>query len=111
MTTFKVHDLVWAYVRGFCHWPGVIEEVLPNGKYRIHFFGDYSRADVTRMKIVNFFEGFNKFSSNFGNLKLQKAVQEASFFLYDGGSKEVCYVCNVIGLRSEFRANTNKKDE
>lgn len=48
MTTFRQHDLVWAHVRGFAYWPGVIEEELTNGKYRIHFFGDYSRADITR---------------------------------------------------------------
>lgn len=70
MPSLHLHQLIWAYIRGFPFWPGVIEKLLPNGKYRIHFFGDYSHADVTRRCILNFFEGFSQFECNFGNIKL-----------------------------------------
>lgn len=105
MQTFKKYDLVWARVRGFCHWPGVIEDLLQNGKYRIHFFGDYSRADVTRKNIVNYFEGFNDFSCNFGRVHLQKAVKEASFFMFNNGTGRVCYVCNVLDFKEKKMLN------
>lgn len=31
MPAFHRYELVWAYIRGFATWPGVIEEILPNG--------------------------------------------------------------------------------
>lgn len=42
------YRLVWAHMKGFPFWPGVVEDMLPNGKYLIHFFGDYSYGHVTR---------------------------------------------------------------
>lgn len=80
MQPFLRFDLVWAHVRGYCYWPGVIEDILNNGRYRIHFFGDYSEQCVTRNKIVNYFDGFNQFGYNFNSTGLQKAVKEATFF-------------------------------
>lgn len=97
------YELVWAYVRGYPSWPGVVEEILSNGKYRIHFFGDYTRADVTGRCITNYFEGFHQFSSHFGNLKLRKAVEEAKFFLL--GVNDVideCFVCKILNHKKQF---------
>lgn len=96
------NELVWAYIKGYPSWPGVIEEVTANGKFMIHFFGDYSRAQVTRRYIMNFFEGFNQFSSNFGNVKLRKAVEEAKFFLFDNGEVNECYVCKMLAFKRQF---------
>lgn len=69
MPTIHTNELVWAYIRGYPSWPGVVEEILENGRYKIHFFGDYTHATVTRRCIMNYFEGFQQFSSNFGNIK------------------------------------------
>lgn len=99
MPAFHKYELVWAYIRGFATWPGVIEEILSNGKYRIHFFGDYTRSDVTRKNITHFFEGFNQFAQNFGNVKLMKAVEEAKIFLFDSNKPNVCYVCYMLALK------------
>lgn len=96
MPPLHEHQLLWGYVRGFSFWPGVLENILPNGKYRIHFFGDYSRADLTRRCILDYFEGFSQFECNFGNIKLKKAVEEAKYFLFGDNNKNECYVCNIL---------------
>lgn len=53
------YEVVWAHVKGFPNWPGIIEEETPKGKYKIHFFGDYSTSDVGKNKIMHLLEGFN----------------------------------------------------
>lgn len=77
LPSFHIHELVWGYVRGYPSWPGVIECLTPKGKYLVHFFGDYTRAELGRSCITNFFEGFNQYTSNFGNARLQRAINEA----------------------------------
>lgn len=61
---FHVNELIWAYVRGYPSWPGVIESITARGKFLIHFFGDYSRAEVTKSCITNFYEGFKQYINN-----------------------------------------------
>lgn len=98
-------ELVWAYLKGFPSWPGVIEEITPKGKYRIHFFGDYTRADVTRRCIINFFEGFNQFTCNFGNIKLKKAVEEATYFLLGNSHVKECFICHMMEQKRQMLLN------
>lgn len=50
-------ELIWAHIKGYSNWPGIIEEETPKGKYRIHFFGDYSTSDISRNKITHLMEG------------------------------------------------------
>lgn len=102
MPALLQYEIVWAYIKGFPSWPGVIETCLPNGKYLIHFFGDYTYSSVTRRYIVNYFEGFNIFSSHFGNIKLQKAIEEAKFFLFGMKSLDECFVCKVLKHKKQF---------
>lgn len=109
MPTLHEYELVWAYIKGYPSWPGVIEEFMPNGKYRIHFFGDYTRAEVPRRCIINYFEGFNQFACNFGNIKLRKAVEEANFFLFGNDDASECYVCKVLEYKSARFFNSNEK--
>lgn len=109
MPSLHEHELVWGYVRGFPSWPGVIEKILSNGKYKLHFFGDYTRADINRKSITHFFEGFNEFSSNYNNIKLQKAIEEAKIFLFDlGKNPQECYVCQVLAFKDRLYERKEK---
>lgn len=105
MPAFHVFELVWGYVRGYPSWPGVIESISPKGKMVIHFFGDYTKAELNRNAITHFFEGFNQFERHFGNVKLQKAVAEARIFLLDSGrDSNECYVCKILMLKKQLYA-------
>lgn len=60
--------ICWIKVRGFKDWS--IEQCV-NGKYVIHFFGDYTFSQpVSRNKITNFYEGFSIFKHTFDDPKL-----------------------------------------
>lgn len=107
MPTLYKYQLVWAYIKGYPTWPGVIEDFMPNGKYLIHFFGDYTRAEVTRRFIVNYFDGFNNFECNFGNNKLKKAVEEAKYFLFGNDDINECYVCKILELKRQLNQGKN----
>lgn len=102
MPALHQHQLVWAHIKGFPFWPGVLEQILPNGKFRIHFFGDYSRSDVTRRCILEYFEGFNQFECNFGNIRLKKAVEEAKYFLFGNNNSKECYVCKILECKTMY---------
>lgn len=102
MPSLHQHQLLWSYVRGFPYWPAVLEQILPNGKYKVHFFGDYTRADVTRRCILDYYEGFGQFSCNFGNIKLQKAVEEAKYFLFGNNDTSECYVCKILEYKKKY---------
>lgn len=102
MTLPRTNELVWAYMKGYPSWPGVVESILPNGKFLIHFFGDYILGQVTRKNITNYFEGFNQFACNFGNIKLQKAVEEAKYFLLGNLSFEKCSVCEILEYKRQL---------
>lgn len=72
------YETVWAHIKGYANWPGIIEKETPKGKYTIHFFGDYTRSDVTRNKIMHLLDGFNHYaSSNQPTKLLIKAITEA----------------------------------
>lgn len=90
-------SIVWVKVRGYKDWPGVIEAEI-RGRYRIHFFGDYTTFTVTRNKITNFYEGFGIFKHTFDDPKLKKAVQEACICMMSKTDKcpDYCSVCAIV---------------
>lgn len=100
---FYKHELVWAHLKGFPYWPGVIEDFLPNEKLLIHFFGDYTKGFVGRHHIKNYFEGFTQFSCNFGNVKLHKAVEEAKYFLLGQRKNDTCAVCEILNYKKTYK--------
>lgn len=111
MPKLHKHELVWAYMKGYPSWPGVIEDITSKGKYLIHFFGDYSKAEVTRRFIINYFEGFNQFSCNFGNIKLKKAVEEATYFLLGNPNSNECFVCQMLQYKKDFLRSCNSSNK
>lgn len=102
MPTFHVYELVWAYVKGYPSWPCVIESITEKGKFLVHFFGDYTKAEVTRKYITHFFEGFNQFGNNFGNQKLRKAVEEAKICLLGSKSSNECLICKMLDFKKKL---------
>lgn len=89
-------SIVWVKVRGYKDWPGVIEEEI-KGRYKIHFFGDYSTIIVTKKTVTNFYEGFGLFKHTFDDLKLKKAVQEACICMMRKAktNPDHCLVCDI----------------
>lgn len=75
--------MIWAHVRGYPNWPGIIKSETPNGKYVIHFFGDYTRSELTKSKIMHLMEGFNQFATSKPSIQLKKAINEAKLFVMD----------------------------
>lgn len=93
-------ELIWANLKGYPLWPAIIEEECPNGKYAIHFFGDYTRATVTKSKIVHFFEGFSLYSKlNSSNTLLHKAVREMHLFIFEKDNMQSCCICDVLLMK------------
>lgn len=90
------YELVWAHIRGYANWPGIIEKETPKGKYQIHFFGDYSRADVSRAKIMHLMEGFAKFSTMAKpTALLLKPIKEAQYSVFDQ-NRTSCPICDML---------------
>lgn len=100
LPSLRKFELMWAHVKGYSLWPGIIEEETKKGRYRIHFFGDYTRCDVTKSKIIHMMEGFNKFSSiDIRNPLLNKAISEAKFFVFNDKSKS-CPICDILLMKT-----------
>lgn len=96
-------EMVWAHIKGFSNWPGIIEEETPKGRYRIHFFGDYTRSDVTKNKIMHLLEGFNFYATMKKPTSLLcKAIAEAQLFILDQNRRE-CPICKMIKIKSQMR--------
>lgn len=107
---FHLNEFVWAHVRGFPYWPGVIEEVDSKGKYNIHFFGDYTRAKLGRNSIIQFYEGFEQHSyDKNGNAKLQKAINEARVLLLTNEKIDECLVCRIPKMQKDFLESRPKQ--
>lgn len=93
------YELVWAHVKGYPIWPGIIEDELPNGKYRIHFFGDYSRSDVNKTKIMHLMEGFDHYTAMVEpSTLLLKAMHECKLFVFEQNRK-TCPICEVFKMK------------
>lgn len=92
-------ELIWAHVRGYSNWPGVIERETSKGKYKIHFFGDYTTADVSKNKISHVMEGFVKFSEmKKPSELLKKAISETQLCVFDE-NRTSCPICDMMSLK------------
>jgi hypothetical protein len=68
---YRKGEVVWAKIRGYPWWPGVIKNItmrLGKGderetKYTINFIGDNSHANLPSNKIDKFVEKFEEYSN------------------------------------------------
>lgn len=92
----RPNELVWARIRGYTNWPGVIERETSSGKYLIHFFGDYTKSEVTKAKITHLMEGFQQFSRmKAPTVLLQKSIRELSVFVREANLSS-CPICDML---------------
>lgn len=94
----EINQIYYVKLRGYAAWPCVAEEPIAPNLFRVHFFGDYTRAVVFKTKFVsNFIDGFKTHENVRKPPKtLQKAVAEAAM-LYSSSKKAVmCPLCNFL---------------
>lgn len=94
-------EMVWAYIRGYRNWPGIIEAETPKGRYKIHFFGDYTTSEVSKNKIMHLLEGFKDYSPADSTTLLYKAISEAQLFILDKNRTE-CPICQMMKLKGRM---------
>lgn len=97
----SLYAICWVKIKGFKDWPGVIEDYV-KGRYKIHFFGDYSTAVVGKSKITNFYEGFGLFNHTFDDIKLKKAINEAGICLMGNSTPTSCLVCSILNSKTRM---------
>ena len=80
----KQNDVVWAKIKGFPWWPGVISSISKSKEqsieYLVNFQGDFTYARLPDSKLYIFQEKFKEFS-NRKNKKLSDAIQIAEKIL------------------------------
>lgn len=92
-------EMVWAHVKGYRNWPGIIEGETPNGQFTIHFFGDFSRSNVSKHKIMHLLEGFKDYANiEKPTALLVRAITEAQMFILDQNRK-TCPICELQKLK------------
>lgn len=103
------YELIWAKVKGYANWPGVIEEETSSGKYIIHFFGDYTQSEVTRAKISHLMEGFEQFTKvKDPTALLLKSIRELSMYVTDQ-NRSSCPICNMLEEKRSLINKTGQK--
>ena len=88
---FKKGDLVWAKIRGYPWWPGIVqtskvklgsnkEEINKEIRVLINFLGDNTHAEIPLQKIENYEKKYEVFSKT-KKKTLQKAISIANKLL------------------------------
>ncbi len=75
-TQFNKGDIVWAKVKGYPWWPGVIADIQ-NSIYLINFCHDESHARLSSKSIKPYEENRKKVNMNSKKTKLIEAIKEA----------------------------------
>ena len=114
---FKKGDIVWAKVRGFPWWPGVIRRiiVLKNNKsdsseekkYVIDFIGDNSHVQLPLNKLEIFEEKSCKYTLN-KNKRLQNAIEKAKRMKKEEKYKENKEDTTTINSKEKSEDNDTK---
>lgn len=77
---FALGEVVWAKIRGWCHWPAVIKSIVGN-KYNVLWLNDYRTTVVFRTQLFKFHSNFDQFSKKFPNVVgLETAAKEAVIY-------------------------------
>lgn len=104
MPSLYAYEVIWAKIRGYPWWPGVIEHETLKGKYVVHFFGDYTKFDIGRNNIIHVLEGFNQFAkSPEPSTKLKKAVKECQLFLFQDNRPQSCLICDMLKIKMSLK--------
>jgi len=82
ISEFSLLDVVWAQMSGYPSWPAMVRTSPENifkreNKIHVQFFGDLSRAWVTKNKIKMFIPAKNKEKQSKTKLKSNKALVES----------------------------------
>ena len=108
--TFSIKEVVWAKVKGHPHWPGFITEINnAENKYKLHFFGDNTRAIVKLENIFKFEEGKSKNFHVTKKKKLVIAIDQAENF--DPNKYELMKQTNSNIEEANIVNNDNEMDE
>lgn len=103
LTSLRPFEMVWARIREYVNWPGIIERQTEDGKFLIHFFGDYSVAKVPQTKIMHLMEGFIIYSkASKPSLLLIKAIKEGQMFILDTPRVE-CPIYKMLEIKASLR--------
>lgn len=111
MPTLEIYEIVWCRIRGYPTWPGVIEEHTSDGKYLNHFFGDFTRAKVTKSKIYHYLDGYVNYTKIKPSAMLVKSVTESQMFLFEENKPTKCYICEMMKLKKAIIAAYNVKKQ
>lgn len=119
---FQKGEVVWAKVRGYSWWPGIIKKITLKSdtleikenknkkelKYFVKFIGDNSHSILTKDKLQNFQEKFSVYSKSkkrqlINSIKLAKKFLSGEVSLIDLNKNEIENIDN--------EENSNEKDE
>lgn len=86
--TFSIGDQVFAKVKGYPYWPGIIDNILKEHlkslKYEVLFFGSKDRATVKEECLCHYLENKNTYgkikTDNFKNKLFNAAINEAELY-------------------------------
>lgn len=115
-TVLKIHDMVFAKIKGYPHWPGTVThiETTPDNKrnkYHIAFFGTSETAIVKYDDLCLYMENIQKYgqkkTDNFKNKKFNKAIDEAALFFTHYTKPDCNENCNEEENNTEQLGNTS----
>lgn len=109
--SFSVGEIVWAKVRGYPFWPGIIkgiEECSKEKKYSINFIGDSTHATIPK-KCLNKFDKHYSIHSKCKQKKLEEAIKKAMELFEEKNKNKKDFFKNLKKLNENEKKS--KKEE
>lgn len=83
---FALNDIVWAKLKGYCHWPARIDKIIktPSGStmYEVVWFNDNRRSKMYKLQVFKFFENFEEFAKKFDDVIGLKTAAFEAMYIY-----------------------------
>lgn len=84
MPEFEVNEIIWAKIKGHCHWPAKIERINITTKglttYEVIWYNDYRRSKIHKSQAFKFMKNFEEFAKKFDDvIGLKTAAFEAMY--------------------------------
>lgn len=81
---FAVNEIIWAKLKGFCHWPARIDKVIRTHSgstmYEVIWYNDNRRSKMYKLQVFKFLENFEQFAKKFDDvIGLKTAAYEAMY--------------------------------